>query len=266
MHPVAFYLGGLSIHWYGVLVALAFVLSLYTATRRGLRDNFSPEVISDVGLWLIIGTVVGARTLFVVTYWKEDFAGEPIWKIFNIRQGGLVFYGGFIGCALATILFAWRRKLPLWKLADVLAPSVALGFGIGRIGCLMHGCCYGKACDLPWAIHFPADHYTLGQGVHPTQIYDFIWAMGLYGGLAWLYRRKKFDGQVFAAFMAGYAILRSCVEMFRGDYGEKRLGLLTPAQLVSIAVVLAAGWLYWSQSRKQTIPMPGNPSPKSDRS
>jgi phosphatidylglycerol:prolipoprotein diacylglycerol transferase len=150
-----------------------------------------------------------------------------------------VFYGGLIGAAIAGLAFVKLKHLPFFKTADALAPSIALGSMFGRIGCLMTGCCYGAKCDLPWAICFPEEHETHGMPVHPTQLYDSFANLLLYLGLAWLYRRKKFDGQVFAAFLIGYAVLRSTVEIFRGDYqaGEIHAGL-TPGQLVSVGIVI----------------------------
>jgi len=144
--------------------------------------------------------------------------GKPASEIFMIHHGGLVFYGGLLGASLAGIIYIRVRQLPLWKVADILAPSIALGYVFGRIGCLLNGCCYGRICDQPWAIRFPSEHGTHGQPVHPTQIYDSLLNLGLYLALAWLYRRKKFDGQVFAAYLMCYAVTRSFVEMFRGDY------------------------------------------------
>ena len=163
-----------------------------------------------------------------------------------VRHGGLVFYGGLIGASAATLIYVWRKRLPLWKIADALAPSIALGYVPGRIGCLMNGCCYGKPTDLPWAIHFPGEHETQGIGVHPTQIYDSLLNLVLYLTLAWLYRRKKFDGQVFAAYLVGYAVTRSFVEMFRGDYAVRYLGgWATPAHWASLVVLAAGLILFW---------------------
>ena len=240
MHRIAFEFGPLTVTWYGILVASGFLLGLWTASRRALRDNIDPEKIFDLGTWLLVGTIVGARAMYVTTYWKEEFAGKPFSEIFMVQHGGIVFYGGFIGASLACMLFAWRKHLPLWRLADILAPSIALGSFVGRYGCLMNGCCYGRPTDLPWAIHFPPDHETHGIGVHPTQIYDSTLNLILYAFLAWLFRRKKFDGQVFATYLIAYAVLRSFVELFRGDYTPVHyLGPLTPAQLVSIGIVAA---------------------------
>lgn len=251
MHPIAFNLGNFSVHWYGVMMALAFLAGLWTASRRGLRDGFAPEKILDLGPWLIVGTIIGARALYVATYWQESFASQPITEIFMIQHGGLVYYGGLVGASLGGILYSRLKKLPLWRLADALAPSIALGYVFGRIGCLLNGCCYGSVCDLPWAIHFPEGHETYPHGVHPTQIYDSLLNLVLYLALAWLYRRKKFDGQIFALYLMCYAVTRSIVETFRGDYdAAHRHSGLTPAHLVSIGIFAAGAILYAIQSRR----------------
>ena len=245
VHPIVVKFGSFALHWYGVMLALAFLVGLWTAMRRAPRTGIPAEKISDVILWLLIGTILGARTLYVVSYWREDFAGQPLWEIFMIQRGGLVYYGGLVGASLACILFCWRRQLPLWKVADILAPSVALGYAVGRIGCLLNGCCFGRACELPWAIRFPDIHATGGAPVHPTQIYDLLLNLGFYFALDWLYRRKKFDGQVFATYLLGYAVLRSFVELFRGDYSSAhRYSGLTPGQVVSIGILLAGVLLF----------------------
>jgi phosphatidylglycerol:prolipoprotein diacylglycerol transferase len=256
MHPIAFEYGPLSIHWYGVMVALGFLAGLWTAGRRGLRSGIAAEKIIDLGPWLIIGAIVGARTLYVVSYWHEAFEGKPIADVFKVWKGGLVFYGGLIGSSLACILYVRLKKLPLWKIADIVAPSIALGYIFGRIGCLLNGCCYGRACSLPWAIRFPEGN-PLGPPtypVHPTEIYESLLNLGLYVALAWLYRRKKFDGQVFGVYLVSYACLRSFVEMFRGDYPEYQHylgGWATPAHLASIAILAAGLALLWLLPRPE---------------
>ena len=252
MHKIAFQLGGLSIYWYGVLVAVGFLAGLWTASRRALLTGIRGETIVDLGPWLILGTIVGARGLFVISYWREEFAADAWWQIFNIRRGGLVFYGGLIGASLAGMLYVRSKKLPAWKIADILAPSIPLGHAFGRIGCLMNGCCYGRACSLPWAIHFPETHETHGAGVHPTQLYESSLNFLLYAFLAWLYRRKKFDGEIFAIYLLGYAVLRAFVETFRGDYTTYYLGgRATPAQMLSLFIFAAGATLWWALSRSK---------------
>jgi phosphatidylglycerol---prolipoprotein diacylglyceryl transferase len=249
VQQVAFHFGGLTIHWYGILVALGFIAGLWTASRRAPRAGISSEVVFDLGPILLISAFIGARVLHVISYWDESFAGKPWWEIFMVHRGGLVYYGGLIGASLACIIYARIRKVPLWKLADVLTPSVALGYMFGRLGCLMTGCCYGRACDLPWGIQFPPGHETHPDRVHPTQIYDSVLNLGLYAGLAWLFRHKRFDGQVFAVYLIAYAVLRSIVESFRGDYPVRYGGWATPAHLVSVAILLIGLFLLWQLPR-----------------
>ena len=230
------------------MMAAAFFAGLWTATRRARRVNVSADTITDVTLWLMVGSILGARFVYVTTYWKQDFASQPFTEVFMIQRGGLVYYGGLIGAAVAGLSYLYWKKLPVWKITDILAPSVALGSVFGRIGCLLNGCCYGQACALPWAItfHNPQAHEFSGTPLnvplHPTEIYDALLNLVLYFGLAWWFRRRKFDGQIFALYLIGYAVCRSIVEFFRGDYPPDHIhaGVFTSAQLLSVPI-LAAG-------------------------
>jgi len=261
VQQIAFQFGSFSIHWYGILLAIGFIAGLWTASRRAMLDKIAPESMFDGGVWLIIGAIVGARILYVISYWDRLMA-EPLYpnapwtEIFMVQRGGLVFYGGLIGAIASGLLFVWVNKLPRWKIADAFAPSIALGYVPGRLGCLMNGCCYGRETGLPWAIRFPETHETHGIGVHPSQLYDSFLNLALYLGLAWLYRRKKFDGQVFASYLIFYAITRSIAETFRGDYPPQQYlgGVATPAHLVSILIFTAGVVLYWRLGRKQPSP------------
>jgi phosphatidylglycerol:prolipoprotein diacylglycerol transferase len=227
------------------MMALAFFAGLWTATRRARLANVSADTIADVTLWLMAGSIVGARFVYVTTYW-EEFADQPFSEVFMIQHGGLVFYGGLIGACISSLIYLYWKKLPVWKIADIMAPSIALGSVFGRIGCLLNGCCYGRACSLPWAITFPPGHETHPVGmpgipVHPTEIYDGLLNLILYAGLAWMFRHKKFDGQIFALYLIGYAVCRFIVEFFRGDYPPDHIhdGIFTSAQLLSPLILLA---------------------------
>jgi phosphatidylglycerol:prolipoprotein diacylglycerol transferase len=266
VHDIAFQLGPITVTWYGILVASGFLFGLWNASRRAARQNIAPEAIFDCGTWLLVGAIVGARTVYVFSYWPDilrtanEYQHSRWVEIFMVQHGGIVYYGGLIGASAAGALFAWRKKLPVWKLADILAPGVALGSFVGRWGCLMHGCCYGRPTDLPWGIQFPVGHPShpddgLPHYVHPTEIYDSLLNLALFAGLAWFYKRRKFDGQVFALYLVCYAVLRSIVECFRGDYPPADLawGRVTPAQLVSVGTLLA-GVLLQAKSREE-----GNP-------
>lgn len=240
------------------MVALAFLFGLWTATLRAKREKISGEKIADVTLWLMVGAILGARFVYVTTYWKEEFAGQPWTEIFMIQHGGLVYYGGLIGAIVAGAIYIFWKKLPLWKTADVLAPSIALGSVFGRAGCLLNGCCYGRPTNVPWAITFtnPQAHELSGTPLftplHPTEIYDGALNLGLYIFLAWLFRRKKFDGQVFATYLLCYAVTRSIVEYFRGDYSNLHYHFgLTPAQWISVPIFITGLALAVFLSRRE---------------
>lgn len=246
MDRFAFQIGSFTVTWYGLCVAAGFWLGSWTAARRAPRAGVHGDSVWDL-LWvLILGGIVGARALYVVTYWDRDFRNQPLSEIFMVHHGGLVFHGGFLVAVLAG--FAWCRwkGIPGWRMADIMAPSLALGHALGRMGCLINGCCYGRRCDLPWAIRYPSKYGFPEAALHPTQVYEAL--LGL--GLAWLLGRRfasrRFDGEVFAGYLIGYALLRSVVECFRGDYPASALafGRITPAHWVSL-VLLAMGILVY---------------------
>ncbi|MBM3821490.1 MAG: prolipoprotein diacylglyceryl transferase [Verrucomicrobia bacterium] len=260
MHPIAFEIAGFPIHWYGLLMAAGLVAGLWTAARRAARIGLSPDLVQEASFWILIGTLAGARGWYVATYWKEEFAGGPWTEIFNLRSGGLVFYGGLLGASLAVAIFARRRRLPLWNLADALAPSIALGHSFGRGGCLMTGCCYGRPTDVPWRIHFPADHWTKGVGVHPTQIYEMGLNLALFAVLSWRFRHRQFAGQIFGEYLMAYAVLRAVVEVYRGDYAERLLVAgLKPGQWVSVAIFIAGTALWTWRRRAPSEGVPAEP-------
>ncbi len=249
--------------WYGIFVASGFLVGLWAASRRAPVGGLTSESILDLGPWLIIGAIIGARLLYVITFWREQFAGKPFIEIFSVWRGGLVFYGGFIGAVVGSILFALRRKIPMFKMGDVVSPSVPLGYAFGRVGCLLNGCCYGRECHLPWAVHFPQGHETYPHAVHPTEIYDALWGLALYVVLVRLYRRKTFDGQIFTSLLFGYAILRFLSEVLRGDYPPDQLyfnGHITPAQVVSVGMIIV-GLILWRLLPRQiaaSVPAPAS--------
>ena len=259
MHNVAFRIFGFQIYWYGILAALGFIAAFGTASRRAPRAGLKGDDVFNLAPWIIVGAVLGARLLYVISYWDREFAGQPWIQIFNMRSG-LVYYGGLIGSSLATIIFCRRQKILLWRMADVIAPSIALGHAFGRVGCFMTGCCYGKPTDLPWAVCFPQDHWTKGVPVHPTQLYESALNLALYGGLVWIFKRRRFDGQVFAIYLMAYAIIRTITELFRGDYTQFYFGgIATPGQAVSLGI-MAAGLILWWKQRGTKLPTPGTAS------
>ena len=250
MHPVAFDLSGLTVHWYGILLATGFMVGMWTAGRRGMKIGLSPEDISNLMLWIFIGGIAGAKLLFVINHWNGQ---EPI-KALILQRSGMVFHGALFGTAIAVWLFTRKTKMPLWATLDTLAPSFALGHAFGRIGCFMTGCCYGKVCSLPWAVQFPDGHTSHPSHIHPTQIYECLLNLALYGALAWLFRKRKFDGQIFTAYLLGYASVRFMMEFLRDDSrGHLWFEILTSGQGISILLLIGGGFLWWKLKERNQL-------------
>jgi len=264
MKPTLFHLGPLPIHGFGLMVGLGFLFGLMAATRRARTVGIAPEAIHDLVFpWILLGGLFGARLLYVITYWERDFAGGSIFQVFELWRGGLVFYGGLVGAILMAMFRIRQKRLPLWKVADSMAPGIALGHVFGRLGCFLNGCCYGHISDAPWAIRFPsgtiqsADGTLLNHAVHPTQIYEAMLNLGLFGFLMWWHGRRRFDGQVFGIYLVAYAIIRGFTELYRGDYSvisNPANGILTPGQWAGLFIfTTGCALLFWLRTRPQAV-------------
>jgi len=246
MYPELFRIGTFPINTYGVLLAIGLMLALFTASKFAARDGLPRERIYDLGLWMIIGGLIGSKILMVFT---ED--GVNFFSLDFLRSGG-VYYGGFLGGFVALVLLVQFYKLPFWKVADAFAPGVAIGQFFGRQGCFSAGCCWGKVTELPLGVHFTeAGHENTGVPIfdsvgnalhlHPTQLYESFAMLAVFGVLVYLHRRKKFDGQVLIGYMILYPIIRFTIEFFRDDprgdlFGLTSLTGLSTSQIISLAV------------------------------
>lgn len=256
-----FHIGSFPIHTFGLLVGIGFVLGLWTSARRASTVGIHADAIFDLGPSMLFGGLIGARIWYVASYWERDFAGRPLVEAFRIWNGGLVFYGGLLAGAAFTIGRILWQRLPLWRVADCLAPGIALGHVLGRLGCFMNGCCYGRSSTVPWAVSFPSDRPGDAGPVHPTQLYEAGLNLLLSAGLSWLFRRRRFDGQVFSVYLLGYAGVRFATEWFRGDYdrhSEPLSGMLTPGQVVSVPLMAAGLVLYARLRRRPPAPRGGD--------
>jgi len=259
VYPVLFELhlgrlGTFTIGTYGLFYALGFLLALRLAVAYARRDGIETARIVDLGILALLAGFVGAKVLLYLLDFRTYLA-DPMEMIRSLRSAG-VFYGGFILASLVAIVYVRRHRMPLGKVADLVAPPLALGQAIGRLGCFAAGCCYGKACDLPWAVTFTDPRaarltgVTLNAPLHPTQIYHALADLAILAITAALMRRRRFEGQVFWVYVLSYAVLRFVVEFFRGDtvrglYFGQRLStsqiIAVPAAILAIAALVHFG-------------------------
>lgn len=209
------------IHGYGVMVALGFLAGSWYVSKQAKKFGENPNLALDLVFYILIAAILGSRILHVLVSDRERFLENPL-VLFKIWEGGLVFYGGLIASLLAAIWFFRKHRLPAWKWADFFTPALALGHGIGRIGCFMSGCCYGKPLlkETWYSIVFPPNPATLAPAsipLVPTQLIESFAEFLIFLGLNWMLKRKKFDGQIICLYLMLYAAVRFVIEFWRGD-------------------------------------------------
>ena len=222
MHPILFDLGPATIYTYGVLLASAYLLGLRLAMVRARARGLDQQRVLDLGIYIIISALVGAKLLLVVTDFRT-FVNDPKELITLARSGG-VFYGGLILAVSVALWYIRRIGLPLWTTTDVFAPGIALGHVVGRFGCFFAGCCWGKPTDVPWAITFTNPYAAANVGtplnipLHPTQLYEAGAELLILVLLLVTERRgRTFPGRTFWSYMFLYAVSRYIIEIYRGD-------------------------------------------------
>jgi len=251
MHPVLFELslggwGSFTIGTYGLFYAVGFLLALRLAVFYARRDGIEAGRIVDLGIVALLAGFIGAKLLLYaidIRYYLD----HPMEMVRSLRSAG-VFYGGLALAVAASLIYVRRHRLPLGKVADLTAPALSLGQGLGRLGCFFAGCCYGKACDLPWAVTFTdprAAELTgvpLGTPLHPTQLYHAAADFAILAITARQMKRRAFEGQVFWTYLLLYSILRALVEVWRGDTvrGVFFGGRLSTSQLISVPVAVVS--------------------------
>jgi phosphatidylglycerol:prolipoprotein diacylglycerol transferase len=250
MHPVLIQLGPVKVYSFGVMVMLGFIAAAWWATKSGKRRGIDSETVMDAAVYIFIPAMIFARLLFVALNYRDY---HSLAEVGMVWRGGMAFHGGLLGGVLGGIVFCWRRKIPAWDMADIVAPGIALGYAIGRIGCLLNGCCYGRECGLPWALRFPDLNYPgmLTPPSHPTQIYATLTGLVMFGLLAALDRQRRYSGQTFLAFLVLYCVYRFIIEYFRaGVTATVAFHGLTQAQLASIAIAAGAVLVAFLRSAK----------------
>jgi phosphatidylglycerol:prolipoprotein diacylglycerol transferase len=256
MHRTLFDVGPFSIHMYGVMLAFAFWLGIELSIRLARKRGIDPVAIMDLGIIILVSSVIGARLLYVITHWAEfrhDLLG-----IFRVWEGGLTFYGGLAAGVAFGIGYLKRQGLRVLEVTDIIAPQIALGIALARVGCFLNGCCFGKESGLPWACTFPADSQAgwgamAGKAIHPTQLYSAIANLVIFLFLRRLLGRRLAAGAVFFTFLIVYGVWRFGVDYLR--YYEPNMFVMSPDsgitwnQVVSIAIILT-GIILLARSRR----------------
>jgi phosphatidylglycerol:prolipoprotein diacylglycerol transferase len=263
MYPRLFELGPITVYTYGVLLAAAYLLGLKLAMNRAKALGLDSVRILDLGIYIIISALIGAKLLLLVTDFQL-FRNDPRELLTLARSGG-VFYGGLILAVAVALWYMRRSGLPLWTTCDVFAPGIALGHVIGRFGCFFAGCCYGRETTLPWGITF-SDPFAaanvgtpLGVHLHPTQLYEAgAESLILLALLLTEKKWKPYAGRTFWLYILLYAISRYIIEIFRGD-PRGSVGIFSTSQFISIILAPLAIAMLVYLARAQA------PAPKTAR-
>jgi phosphatidylglycerol:prolipoprotein diacylglycerol transferase len=264
VRPTVLTLHGLPVHSYGLAIALGFTLGVVVAAREARRVGLDGDAFVDLLFWILVAGIAGSRAAFVLLHAGDYLrlcAGtgpRPLGRVvadcaapLRLWEGGLVFHGGALAATGTVLLFARRRRWAFGKVADTLAPALALGHAVGRLGCYLAGCCYGK----PWSagLSFPRGSVAFDElaaslpagatrtpPLHPVQLYEAAGELVIFFVLVMWRRRQRFAGQTALRYATLYGVLRFAVEFFRGDASRGFIGALSVAQVVSVALVAGA--------------------------
>jgi len=243
INPIALSIGPVSIGWYGIMIALAVITLVAWALFSVKKDTrLTPDMVLNAALVGIPSGIIFSRFLHVIDFW-DYYAINP-GKI--VGGEGLSIWGAILGATIGIWLFSLiNKKFSFGHLADILAPGIILAQAIGRVGCTLNGCCYGKETSLPWAIVYtnPNTHGPIGIPVHPTQVYEIMFNLIIFGVLFKLRNRFKTDGSLFLVYLSFYSVWRLGVDFIRD--GRPFLFGLHQAQIISIVVLLITLTLLW---------------------
>ena len=237
MHKIIFTIHGFEIYSYAIMMVIGFLICLLILQKRSVKYQIPVEVVMDLAFYLVIGGVLGARLIYVLQ--NIPYYSVNIWEIFNLRAGGLSWHGAMLGGILVLYLYTRKKKITMAQLFDLIAPVWMFGLSIGRIGCFLNGCCYGKETRLPWGIIFREDGFSTPR--HPTQLYEMLLIWLSLPVLYLLEKKQKFPGELLWASIILYAMVRFIVEFFRESAPLPwALGLSAAqvASLLSVALIL----------------------------
>ncbi|HOJ93309.1 MAG TPA: prolipoprotein diacylglyceryl transferase [Dictyoglomaceae bacterium] len=238
-------IGPIVIYSWGTFVALGFLVGILLAMRWAKREDIDPDHVLNVSVWSIISSIIGARVVYVIKYWNA-YKSNPV-TILHLWDGGLIFFGGFITALVVILLYLRRYKIPYWKFLDLIAPSVAIGTAIGRIGCFLNGCCYGYETPLLWGVRFP----NIYGYRHAAQLYYTVAFLIVFVYLLRVRKRQTFEGEVATNFFIYYSLAFFIVEIFRDN--PRNFLYLTGSQVVSLIVMVFGVYAY--RRRRAGLPI-----------
>ena len=261
MHEILIDAGWLQVRSYGFMLAMSFLSGIYLASWRAKRVGIQPQVVLDLSVLIIIAAVVGSRLLYVL-YHLDEYS-SPL-QFFALWEGGATFYGGLILAVVVSFAFAFRKKLAFLQMADIMAPSIALGMALTRVGCFMSGCCFGKPTDLPWGVVFPstcpagysAAEAALSLGVdtvhlHPTQLYALLYGLVIFAVLLLVEKRLHKTGALFGLLVILAGVSRFAVDFFRYfEPNARSMFGLSFSQVIAVGLVLLGLYLMLRKAPK----------------
>ncbi len=261
MFPRLFQFGHFSIPTYGVLVATGVLVGLWISVRNSAKQGIKPENAWDFGIAVVLAGIIGSKLLYILVDWH--YYMEHPREIFSLStlQAGGVFSGGLLAAFAVAWWFLRKHHMPALATCDAFSPGLAMGHAIGRLGCFAAGCCYGKATDHFWGVTFTnplAQQLVgtpLGHALEPTQLFESAVELSIFFLLTWMFKRKKFDGQIFGAYLFLYGIARFFLEFLRDDPGRGSVfgGALSGTQLISIALVLTGGIIWYLRPTPKVV-------------
>ena len=239
-----------------MLVALGVLIGLWISVRNSEKQGIKPENAWDFGIAIVLAGILGAKILYVILEWRTGHSyGQNLREIFTIDtlQAGGVFSGGLVAAFIVAAWFLRKHQMPALATCDAFSPGLAIGHAIGRVGCFAAGCCYGKPTHHFWGVTFtnPLAQQLVGtplnEALEPTQLIESAAELSIFLLLTWMLKRKKFDGQIFGAYLFLYGIARFGIEFLRGDPGRGSVfgGALSGTQVIAIGLVLAGGLIWY---------------------
>ncbi|HEY7095572.1 MAG TPA: prolipoprotein diacylglyceryl transferase [Terriglobales bacterium] len=256
MFPQLFHIGSFSLPTYGLLVASGVLLGLWISVRNSAKQGIDPDDAWNLGIIVVLCGIIGAKVLYIVNDWSYYTANpREIFSIGTLQAGG-VFSGGLLAAFAAAAWYVRKKHMPPLGTCDAFAPGLAIGHAIGRVGCFAAGCCWGKPTHAFWGVTFtnPLAHAWVGtplnEALEPTQLFEAVVELANFFVLSWMLKRRKFEGQVFGAYLILYGVARYFLEFLRGDPGRGSVfgGIMTGTQLISIGLVVSGGLIWWLKS------------------